>query len=69
VYKRQGDDSNDAEEENGNIGQVRIDVYGTIFAGTKIRIGNRSMVLDKTVSNRRFRLQKNLKSIIAATLR
>jgi uncharacterized protein len=70
LYSRGGgDDSNDAEEENGNIDKVRIDVYGTVFAGTKIRIGNRSMVLDKTVSNRRFRLQKNLKSIIAATLR
>jgi uncharacterized protein len=70
LYSRGGgDDSSDSGEETGDIDKVRIDVYGTIFAGTRIRIGNRTMVLDKTVSNRQFRLQKNLKSIIAATLR
>ena len=70
LYSRGGgDDSSDPGEETGNIDKVRIDVHGTIFAGTRIRIGNRSMVLDKTVSNRQFRLQKNLKSIIAVTLR
>ena len=64
-----GDDSSDPDEETGNIDKIRIDVHGTIFAGTRIRIGNRSMVVDKTVTNRQFRLQKNLKSIIAAPLR
>jgi uncharacterized protein len=64
-----GDDSDDSDEENGHIDKTRIDVYGTIFAGTRIRIGNRTMVLDKTVSNRQFRLQRNLKSIIAVPLK
>ncbi len=64
-----GDDSSDPGEETGNIDKIRIDVHGTIFAGTRIRIGNRSMVVDKTISNRQFRLQKNLKSIIDSALR
>ena len=64
-----GDDSSDSGEETGDIDRIRIDVHGTVFAGTRIRIGNRSMVVDKTVSNRQFRLQKNLKSIIDSPLR
>jgi uncharacterized protein len=70
LYSRGGgNDSSDQSEETGNIDKIRIDVHGTIFAGTRIRIGNRSMVVDKTVSSRQFHLQKNLKSIIASPLR
>ena len=70
LYSRGGgDDSIDQIEETGDIEKVRIDVHGTIFPGTRIRIGNRSLVVDKIISKRQFRLQKNLKSIIAATIR
>jgi uncharacterized protein len=71
LYSRGGgeDDSDEKTEETGNIDTIRIDVYGTIYAGTHIRIGNRKMVVDKTISNRQFRLQKNLKTIIAAPIK
>lgn len=52
-----------------SIDKIHIDVSGTIFAGTEIRIGNRSLVLTKNVSNRRFKLKQNLKQIIAAPLK
>ncbi|MDR3629465.1 MAG: FapA family protein [Desulfocapsaceae bacterium] len=69
LYSRGGgDDSSDQGEETGAIGKVRIDVHGTIYPGTRIRIGNRTLVVDKLLSKRQFRLQKNLKSIIAVAL-
>jgi uncharacterized protein len=68
LYSRGGGDD-DQGEETGDIDKIKIDVHGTIFAGTRIRIGNRSMLVDKTVTNRQFRLQKNLRSIIASPLR
>ena len=51
-----------------NIQDIRIDVHGTIHAGTKILLGNRSILLEKTISRRQFKLSKNLKGIIAAPL-
>jgi uncharacterized protein len=70
LYSRGGgENSDETNEETGNIDTIRIDVYGTIYAGTKIRIGNRKMIVDKTISNRQFRLQKNLKTIIAAPIK
>ncbi len=51
------------------ITDIKIDVIGTIFTGTIIRIGNRSMKLDKTVSNRRFKLHANGKRILAVPLK
>ena len=63
----------DGEEYQGSGGidiqAIRIDVHGTILAGTEIRIGNRTMKLDKTVSGRRFRLNPTGRQIIAAPLR
>lgn len=52
-----------------SIDKIHIDVSGTIFAGTELRIGNRSLILTKSVSNRRFKLNQNLKQIIAAPLK
>lgn len=51
------------------IEDIKIDVVGTIFTGTIIRIGNRTMKLDKTVSNRQFKLEANGKRIIAVPLK
>lgn len=51
------------------IGNITIDVFGTIFAGTMIRIGNRAMKLEKTVSGRQFKLHANGKGIIAGPIK
>lgn len=46
------------------LDKIRIDVKGTIFATTRLQIGNCSMTLDKTVANRTFKLHPNGKRII-----
>jgi hypothetical protein len=51
------------------IENITIDVIGTIFAGTMIRIGNHSMKLDKTVSKRQFKLHANGKRIIVGPIK
>ena len=51
------------------IEDIKIDVVGTIYTGTIIRIGNRTMKLDKTVSNRQFKLHANGKRILAVPLK
>ncbi len=51
------------------IENIKIDVLGTIFADTTIRIGNRTLQLDKTVSNRQFRLHANGKRILAVPIK
>ncbi|MGB3212663.1 MAG: FapA family protein [Desulforhopalus sp.] len=62
--------SDDYTSEGGiPIENITIDVVGTIFAGTIIRIGNHTMKLDKTVSNRQFRLHANGKRIIAGPIK
>lgn len=58
------------DASNGiDIQSINIDVLGTIFVHSEIRIGNRSIKLDKTVSNRQFRLHPNGKRIIAGPLK
>lgn len=51
------------------IEDIKIDIHGTIFAGTVIRIGNRTLKLDKTVSNRQMKLHANGKRILAGPLK
>lgn len=51
------------------INEISINVAGTIHAGTEIRIGNRTMKLEKTVSNRKFILTPNGKRIISKPLK
>ncbi len=63
-------DNEDYNSEGGiPIENIKIDVFGTIFVGTLIRIGNRSMKLDKTVSNRQFKLHPNGKRLIAGPIK
>ncbi len=70
-----GDTNNAEQNEDYNsdggiaIEDIKIDVVGTIFTGTIIRIGNRTMKLDKTVSNRQFKLNPNGKRILAVPLK
>ena len=51
------------------IEDTKINVNGTIFAGSELRIGNRKLKLEKTVSNRQFRLHPNGKRIIAVPVK
>ncbi len=51
------------------IESIKVDVNGTILAGTMLRIGNRRLKLEKTVSARRFRLNPSGKQIIATPIR
>ncbi len=51
------------------IENIKIDVLGTIFSGTIIQIGNRTLKLDKTVSKRQFKLHANGKRILAVPIR
>ncbi len=65
---------NDTDVENMNkhtidISKTHIDVQGKIYAGTKLRIGNRELILKQTVSNRRIKLDKKQKRLIAIPLK
>jgi uncharacterized protein len=65
-----GIDNADYNSDGGiAIGNITIDVVGTIFAGTMIRIGNRTMKLEKTVSGRQFKLHANGKGILAGPMK
>lgn len=60
----------DYSDEGGiAIDQVTIDVLGTIYRDTEIRIGNRTLKLEKTVTNRQFKLHPSGKRIIAIPLK
>ena len=64
------DNSEEYSDDGGiDIGQVTIDVYGEVYKDTEIRIGNRSLKLQKTVTNRQFKLHPNGKRIIAVPLK
>ncbi|PHR28324.1 MAG: hypothetical protein COA36_07050 [Desulfotalea sp.] len=63
-------DRADYSAEDGiAIDQITIDAHGTIFRDTKIRIGNKTLKLEKTVTNRQFKLHPNGKRIIAIPLK
>lgn len=72
LYSRagQGDDPRFSTEEYSDefsidLRSITIEVQGSIQAGTTIQIGNRTMLLDKTISFRLFKLSDNLKRILA----
>ncbi len=77
IYSRAGgteDEISEPGEEFSSAGgiaieKISLDVFGTIFAGTRIQIGNCSMINAKTVSGRQFKLHPNRKSIIAVPLK
>lgn len=52
-----------------DIEKIRIDVFGTIYTGTRIQIGNCAIVVEKTISSRQFKLHPNKKSILAVALK
>jgi hypothetical protein len=51
-----------------DIGSISIDVYGTIFAGTLLQIGNRTLTVEDTVTGRMFKLNDTKTHIIAVPL-
>lgn len=78
LYSRVGELKDTAEaEESGdssttkatNIERIFIDIQGTIFAGTELRIGNCTLSVKKTISRRRIKLKSNLKQLIALPLK
>ena len=72
LYSRAGGPENEAlppgQAPGGGGGipieKIKIDVKGSIFAATRIQIGNCRMTLEKTVSSRTFKLHPNGKRII-----
>jgi len=77
LYSRFGNGSNRDEinEENPlyhsglDVDKIRIDVHGTAHAGTKLMLGNRTMVLEQKIVKRQFKLSSDMKRIIALPLR
>lgn len=52
-----------------DISEIYIEIYGIIYSGTKIQIGNRTLTLEHTIANRLFKLNDNLTEISAHPLR
>jgi len=60
----------DYNDDDGiDIQGITIDIRGEIHEGTNLRIGNKTLKLDKTISNRQFKLHANGKRIMAVPLR
>ena len=76
LYSRSGkgkdreeiDDEDPMYLQGVDIENLRIEVYGKMYAGTEILLGNRSITLKRDVEKRRFRLSNNLKRIMAIPL-
>lgn len=51
------------------IQDITIEIHGIVYAGTVIQIGNRSMTLANTISNRQFKLNDTFTEISALPLR
>jgi uncharacterized protein (DUF342 family) len=52
-----------------DVDAIRITVHETVHAGTVIMLGNRSMVLDKHLSQREFKLSGDMKRIISLPIK
>lgn len=64
------DNSEEYSAEGGiDIDQITIDVFGEVRKDTEFRIGNRKLRLEKTVTNRQFKLHPSGKRIIAVPLK
>lgn len=48
---------------------IAIDVHGTIFAGTLLQIGNRTLIVEHTLAGQRFKLDDTQSHILAMPLR
>lgn len=52
-----------------DISRISIDFYGTIFAGTLLQIGNRTLTVKNTIARQRFKLDDTKSHILAMPLR
>lgn len=78
IYSRVGEDretgteieeSEDSDSKAIRIDKVFIDLKGTIFQGTEVRIGNAKLKIEKNISRRRLKLNKSLKHIFATIIK
>lgn len=63
-----GDQNSQQDAGIFDIRTISIDVYGTIFSGTFLQIGNRTLTVERTLSRRRFKLDENQNHIISTGL-
>lgn len=63
------DEQNPLYHSGLDVDTIRIEIAGTAYAGTRIMLGNRSLILEKEVSKRQFKLSRDMKRIIALPLR
>ena len=77
LFSRNGTGSSRDEIEEINpiyhqgtdVDKIRLDIHGTAFEGTTILLGNRSLIINKPVTRRQFKLSADMKRIIALPLR
>ncbi len=63
------DEQNSLYHTGLDVESIRIDLHGSAYSGTRILLGNRSLVLEQEVSRRQFKLSRDMKRIIALPLR
>ena len=64
------DDDDEFSPSGGiTIQDIKIEIHGIIHAGTVIQIGNKSMTLNNTISNRLFKLNDSFSDIAPLPLR
>ena len=61
IEQRQGD--------SPGVETIAIDIHGTVFAGTLLQIGNRSLTVEQTVTGQRFQLDDSGHYIVGVPLR
>lgn len=81
LYSRTTEDSETAEQvnyesqsnrtkmESIDIGSISIDIHGTVFAGTILQIGNRTLTVENTISGLQYKLNETKSHIIATPFR
>ncbi|WP_028584573.1 DUF342 domain-containing protein [Desulfogranum mediterraneum] len=65
---RQGAEEEASAVDPVDLGRLSIEVRGTIFAGTRLQIGNRTLTLEQTDAGRRYRLDDSRRHIISLPL-
>jgi len=71
LYSRSPEDAvtRNNDKENKDEGRRRtIEVYGTIFAGTLLQIGNQTLIVEHTAARMRYQLDKTGGGIIGVSL-
>ncbi|WP_167505927.1 DUF342 domain-containing protein [Desulfosediminicola flagellatus] len=52
-----------------DIAEIYIEIYGIVYGGTKLQIGNRTLKIEHTIANRLFKLNDTLTEISAHPLK